>query len=177
MSLFPLWFCRYYVTQKWQYSSQEPQKQHRLWNITSCCSEKSQKNCSDLIPLLCSRSEKCAVTYNYREPSFEPVTAKSMQHKISFPANGTSFNNVKWDCTDFETRPGAIDRLSQWKGSHYFDWEQTIFHSKCEWAVLLFGINSPCIFMFVFAYLHTLMFVYVLHVWAVPVMCLFCSLN
>lgn len=81
------------------------------------------KNCSDLIPLLCSRSEKCAVTYNYREPSFEPVTAKSMQHKISFPANGTSFNNVKWDCTDFETRPGAIDRLSQWKGSHYFDWE------------------------------------------------------
>lgn len=37
------------------------------------------------------------------------------------------------------TRPGAIDTHSQWKGSHCFDREQTIFHIKRSWA---FGVSS-----------------------------------
>lgn len=93
----------------------------------------------------CGRSERCTATYNYRGPSFEQgfvlarITANSVRHKIAFLANGCSLNNVKWVCNDFETRPGAIDRLSQWKGSHCFDREQTAFHSKCDWAC---GVSS-----------------------------------
>lgn len=37
--------------------------------------------------------------------------ANGAEHKIAFLANGSNLNNVKWVCNDFETRPGAIDRL------------------------------------------------------------------
>ncbi len=63
-----------------------------------------------------------------------PLSAESVQHKIAFLANGSALNNVKWDCNDFETRPGAIDRLSQWKGSLCFDREQASFHRKWDWV-------------------------------------------
>lgn len=51
------------------------------------------------------------------------ITANSMWHKIAFLSNGSTLNNVKWVCNDFETRPGAIDRLSQWKVFQWFDRE------------------------------------------------------
>lgn len=74
--------------------------------------------------------------------SLVPVKQPIAQRKIAFLANGSSLNNVKWVCNAFETRPGAIDKLSQWKGSHCVDSKQTAFHSKCDWACGVSGFIS-----------------------------------
>lgn len=118
------------------------------------------------------------------------ITANSVRHKVAFLANGSNLNNVKWVCNDFETRQGAIDRLSRWKGSHCFYREQTAFHSKCGLVQFYFRMcynrqrNSivalVSLFLCVLAVCYAFLCVYlctVQNVWAEPVMYLFCFLG
>lgn len=84
------------------------------------------------------------------------IITNSVRHKIAFTAISSSLNNVKWVCNDFETRPGAIDRLTQWKGSHCFDRVLTAFH---RWVCVMsscvsgFIITGDCHSVVAFVYL------------------------
>ena len=139
------------------HSQQISVKPHKCLSLWKSCTEKTQ-GLQFADPFKCGKSEHAEVTDYCREASLGdsllmhkslvPVKKKAngSQHKIAFLANGSSLNNVKWVCNDFETRPGAIDRLSQWKGSYCFDREQTAFHCKCDWACGVSGfISEHCI--------------------------------